>query len=96
VAPEAAKGERTVSELAAEHGAHPMVSDRAAIGSGPVPNGHDREEPPKLSAGAQCRLRSIARSSFCYAQQGETAMTPVFVFLIDKQFPETPFCPSGR
>ena len=46
---------------------------------------------PRLSVGAQCRLLSISRSSFCYEPQGETAMNLDFMLLIDKQFVETPF-----
>ncbi len=46
---------------------------------------------PKLSVGAQCRLLSILRSSFCYAPQGETALNLDLMLLIDKQFLETPF-----
>lgn len=45
---------------------------------------------PKLSVGAQCRLLSISRSSFCYAPQGETAMNLDLMLLIDKQFLDTP------
>ena len=46
---------------------------------------------PKLSVGAQCQLLSIARSSFYYAPQGETALNLDLMLLIDKQFLETPF-----
>ena len=46
---------------------------------------------PKLSVGAQCRLLSISRSSFCYDPQGETALNLELMLLIDKQVPETPF-----
>ncbi|GHC42013.1 hypothetical protein GCM10007291_49880 [Gemmobacter nanjingensis] len=46
---------------------------------------------PKLSVGAQCRLLSIARSSFCYAPQGETTMNLGLMLLIDKQFLDTQF-----
>ena len=41
---------------------------------------------PKLSVGAQCQLLSIARSSFYYAPQGETALNLDLMLLIDKQF----------
>ena len=40
---------------------------------------------PSLSAGAQCRLLSISRSSFYYAPPGETAMNLDLMLLIDKQ-----------
>ncbi|MBL4919244.1 transposase family protein [Tabrizicola sp. DMG-N-6] len=46
---------------------------------------------PELSVGAQCRLLSIARSSFYYALKGETEMNLALMLLIDKQFMETPF-----
>ena len=45
---------------------------------------------PKLSVGAQCRLLSISRSSFYYTPPGETALNLDLMFLIDKQFLETP------
>ena len=45
---------------------------------------------PKLSIRAQCRLLSISRSSFYYAPQGETEMNLALMWLIDKQFLETP------
>jgi putative transposase len=44
-----------------------------------------------LSVGAQCRLLSIARSSFCYEPMGETAMNLDLMMVIDNQFLETPF-----
>jgi putative transposase len=47
--------------------------------------------PPMLSSGAQCRLLSISRSSFCYAPQGETEVNLALMQLIDRQFLETPF-----
>jgi putative transposase len=47
--------------------------------------------PPQLSVGAQCRLLSISRPSFCDAPQGETAMNLDLMLLVDKQFLETPF-----
>jgi putative transposase len=46
---------------------------------------------PSLSVGAQCRLLSISRSSFCCAPQGETAVNLDLMLLIDKQFLDTPF-----
>lgn len=46
---------------------------------------------PKLSAGAQCRLLSISRSSLYCEPQGETAMNLDLMPLIDKQFLDTPF-----
>jgi putative transposase len=46
---------------------------------------------PILSAGAQCQLLSISRSSFSYAPQGEAAMNLGLMLLIDKQFLDTPF-----
>lgn len=48
-------------------------------------------EHPKLSIGAQCRLLSLARSSFYYEPHGESAMNLALTRLIDKQFLETPF-----
>jgi putative transposase len=39
---------------------------------------------PKLSIGAQCRLQSISRTSFQYDPQGETAMNPDLMLLVDK------------
>jgi putative transposase len=44
-----------------------------------------------LSVGAQCRQLSITRSSFCYAPQGETAMSLDLMLVIDRQFLDTPF-----
>ena len=46
---------------------------------------------PGLSIGAQCRLLSIARSSFHCEPQGETKMNLALMLLIDRQFLETPF-----
>ena len=46
---------------------------------------------PKLSVGAQCRLLSISRSSFCCELMGETALNLDLMLLIDKQFLDTPF-----
>ena len=46
---------------------------------------------PSLSVGAQCRLLSIARSSFYYELMGETAMNLDLMVKVDKQFLETPF-----
>jgi putative transposase len=46
---------------------------------------------PSLSVGAQCRLLSIARSSFYYELMGETALNLDLMVKIDKQFLETPF-----
>ena len=46
---------------------------------------------PSLSVGTQCRLLSIARSSFYYELMGETAMNLDLMAVIDKQFLETPF-----
>ncbi|MGO4855663.1 IS3 family transposase [Phaeovulum sp. W22_SRMD_FR3] len=141
VALEAVKGERTVSELAAEYGVHPTMIHQwkrsllegaagiferggkaavaaevaeetvrdlhAKIGELAVANdflftkaqaldrqvrrGMIERNHPKLSVGAQCRLLSIARSSFYYAPQGETAMNLDLMLLIDKQFLDTPF-----
>ena len=39
---------------------------------------------PSLSAGAQCRLLSISRSSFYYELMGETAMNLDHMMVIDK------------
>lgn len=46
---------------------------------------------PKLSIGRQCRLLSLARSSFYYEPQGENAMNLALILLIYKQLLETPF-----
>ena len=46
---------------------------------------------PKLSIGSQCRLLSIARSSFYSELQGESEVNLELMLLIDKQFLETPF-----
>jgi putative transposase len=46
---------------------------------------------PSLSVGAQCLLRSVSRSSFYFALQGETAMNLDLMLSIDKQFLDTPF-----
>lgn len=51
---------------------------------------------PKLSVGAQCRLLSISRSSFCSAPQGETAMNLDLMLKVDKQFWTPSFTASGR
>ena len=39
---------------------------------------------PSLSVGTQCRLLSIARSSFYYDLMGETAMNLDLMVVIDK------------
>ena len=46
---------------------------------------------PVLSIGAQCRLLSIARSSFHHRPQGETELNLALMRRIDEQFLETPF-----
>lgn len=46
---------------------------------------------PRLSIGAQCRLLSIARSTFYYEQLGESALNLDLMLQIDRQFMETPF-----
>jgi len=46
---------------------------------------------PVLSIGAQCRLLSIARSSFYHVPQGETETNLTLMRRIDEQFLETPF-----
>lgn len=45
---------------------------------------------PELSIGKQCKLLSIARSSFYYAPKGETEQNLSLMRLIDEQFLETP------
>jgi len=45
----------------------------------------------RLSIGAQCRLLSIARSTFYYEQLGESALNLDLMLQIDRQFMETPF-----
>ena len=56
-----------------------------------MPKGMIELNHPKLTVGAQCRLLSIARSSFYYAPQGETAMNLDLMQLVDKEFLETTF-----
>jgi len=46
---------------------------------------------PQLSIGQQCKLLSIARSSFYYTSKGETEQNLDLMRLIDEQFLETPF-----
>ncbi|WP_414898526.1 type II toxin-antitoxin system mRNA interferase toxin, RelE/StbE family [Rhodovulum sp. YEN HP10] len=46
---------------------------------------------PQLSIGQQCRLLSIARSSYYYEPKGETAQNLGLMRQIDEQFLETPF-----
>ena len=46
---------------------------------------------PRLSIGAQCRLLSIARSTFYYEPLGESALNLDLMLQIDRQFMETPF-----
>ena len=45
---------------------------------------------PALSIGAQCRLLSIARSSFYHRPQGETELNLALMRQIDEQFLEVP------
>ena len=68
-----------------------MGRDRAASGSGPIPNGMIERTHPELSVGAQCQLLSISRSSFHDTPQGETTLNLDRMLLIDRQFPETSF-----
>ena len=56
---------------------------------------------PQLSIGQQCKLLSIARSSYYYEPKGETEQNLGLMRQIDEQFLETPFfgarqmrCPS--
>ena len=51
---------------------------------------------PRLSIVRQCRLVSIARSSFYYAGTGESPLTLRLMRLIDEQFLETPFYGSRQ
>lgn len=46
---------------------------------------------PDLSIGQQCKLLSIARSSFYYIPKGETEQNLALMRRIDEQFLETPF-----
>nr|WP_241560736.1 hypothetical protein [Sinirhodobacter populi] len=46
---------------------------------------------PDLSIGQQCKLLSIARSSFHYTPKGETEQNLKLMRQIDEQFLETPF-----
>lgn len=46
---------------------------------------------PELSIGQQCKLLSIARSSFYYVPKGEPEQNLSLMRLIDEQFLETPF-----
>ncbi|MGB5889181.1 MAG: IS3 family transposase, partial [Thermoanaerobaculia bacterium] len=52
---------------------------------------HDR-----LSIRRQCRLVSIARSSFYYEGRGESPLNLRLLRLIDEQFLETPFYGSRQ
>ena len=52
---------------------------------GTVERGH-----PLLSIGAQCRLLSVPRSTFCHRPAGESAANPALMEIIDRQFMETP------
>ena len=51
---------------------------------------------PRLSIVRQCRLVSIARSSFYYEGTGETPLPLRLMRLIDEQFLETPFFGSRQ
>ena len=51
---------------------------------------------PRISIVRQCRLVSIARSSFYYAGTGESPLTLRLMRLIDEQFLETPFYGSRQ
>ncbi len=51
---------------------------------------------PQLSITRQCRLVSIARSSFYYEGRGESALNLRLMRLIDEQFLETPFYGSRQ
>ena len=46
---------------------------------------------PDLSIGQQCKLLSIARSSFYYTPKGETEQNLGLMRRIDEQFLETQF-----
>ena len=50
----------------------------------------------RLSVTQQCRLVSIARSSFYYAGRGESPLNLCLLRLIDEQFLETPFFGSRQ
>ena len=54
------------------------------------------KENSKLSINSQCQLLGLARSSFYYHPNGETAENLHFMDLIDRQFLETPFYGSRR
>ena len=56
-----------------------------------MPKGMIGRTHPKPSVGAQCRLLRVARSSFYYAPQGDSALNLGLMLLIDKQFSGTPF-----
>ena len=51
---------------------------------------------PRISIVRQCRLVSIARSSFYYTGTGESPLTLRLMRLIDEQFLETPFYGSRQ
>ena len=51
---------------------------------------------PRISIVRQCRLVSIARSSFYHAGTGESPLTLRLMRLIDEQFLETPFYGSRQ
>ncbi len=56
-----------------------------------MPNGMIEPDHPDLSIGKQCKLLSIARSSFSYTPKGETEQDLGLMRRIDEQFLETPF-----
>ncbi len=46
---------------------------------------------PRLSIGRQCKLVSIARSSFYFAGKGESPFNLELMRVIDEQFLDTPW-----
>ena len=56
-----------------------------------VRRGMIKHDHSQLSIGQQCKLLSIARSSFYYTPKGETQQNLGLMRRIDEQFLETPF-----
>lgn len=64
-----------------------VVRNRVAIGSRPIPNGHDRTLTSRLSGAAQWYLLSISRPSSYGGSWGESALNLDLMLLIDKRLP---------
>ncbi|WP_233356017.1 IS3 family transposase [Henriciella aquimarina] len=86
--------EEQVKELHAKIGelavANSFLERKLKLGR-EVRRGMIEPDHPELSIGQQCKLLSIARSSFYYTPKGETELNLGLMRLIDEQFLETPF-----